>query len=72
MIGLVTHIQVPVLVHIDAIAHSEGRGVARVARCASDASHGGAIGPVSRPSLHSVVGCVENIDEHAGDEDVRR
>ena len=72
MIGLITHIQVPELVHKDAVAHSEGRRAVRVPRRARDASHGGAIGAASRPSLHSVVECVENVDRRARDEDVRR
>ena len=72
MIQLVTNIQVSILVQIDAVAVSECGRASRISLCASDSSHGCDIGPISRPSLDPIVGRVKDVNERAGDEDVRR
>ena len=70
MIGLITHIQRSVVVEADAIAVPERvQGVTSGAR---DSSDGSAIGSASWPHLHSVVGCIENVDGCAGDNEISR
>ena len=70
MIGLITHIQRSVVVEADAIAVPER--VQRGTSGACNSSDGSAIRSVSWPHLHSVVGCIENVDRGAGDDEINR
>ena len=71
MIGLITHINETISVHMEAIAESECVVAQRVSGRARGSGDSDATRTIPGPLLHSIVGCVEHIDECVGHEDVR-